>query len=305
MGFFKKFLNHATYCVLHTTFLKDIIIIYHGDCPDGFGGAWAAWKKFGDKAEYIPGYYNNTAPPDLHDKEIYFIDFVYPDEVTYKWLKNNKRVTVIDHHFSKEALAKQTKEYSFSLDHSGAVLAWKYFHPGKLVPKMLEYIEDRDLYKWELPYSRAIGIFIDSFPRDFKIWSKFIGELGSSSKFKKAVEKGEVIVKYEAELVGKLINEGAKLVNFEGHEVFVMNAPHEFASDIGSILSAKQGPFSIIWSEERDLIRVSLRAARDSKFDVSKLAAKYGGGGHKAASGFRLPAISLFPWHEKLLNKRR
>ena len=30
--------------------LKNIVVIYHADCRDGFGAAYAAWKKFGDRA---------------------------------------------------------------------------------------------------------------------------------------------------------------------------------------------------------------------------------------------------------------
>ena len=35
------------------------LIIYHDNCADGFGAAWAAYKKFGaDGAEYLPMNYN-------------------------------------------------------------------------------------------------------------------------------------------------------------------------------------------------------------------------------------------------------
>ena len=40
----------------------NISVLYHADCPDGFGGAYAAWKKFGDTAEYIPVKYGRTPP---------------------------------------------------------------------------------------------------------------------------------------------------------------------------------------------------------------------------------------------------
>ena len=34
--------------------LKDIVVIYHAHCQDGFGSAYAAYQKFGDTATYIP-----------------------------------------------------------------------------------------------------------------------------------------------------------------------------------------------------------------------------------------------------------
>src|SRR3989344_3757446 len=41
---------------------KKIAVLYHGGCPDGFGGAYAAWKKFGNMAEYIPLKHGKPAP---------------------------------------------------------------------------------------------------------------------------------------------------------------------------------------------------------------------------------------------------
>jgi len=45
--------------------LKEIVIIYHADCPDGFGAAYAAWKKFGDKASYLPCYMPAPVPDGI------------------------------------------------------------------------------------------------------------------------------------------------------------------------------------------------------------------------------------------------
>src|SRR3990167_11323403 len=56
---------------------KEIAVLYHGGCPDGFGGAYAAWKKFGDTAEYIPVKYGNTPPEGLAGREVYIVDFCY------------------------------------------------------------------------------------------------------------------------------------------------------------------------------------------------------------------------------------
>ena len=56
--------------------MKDIIVIYHGECSDGFGGAWAAWKKFGETVDYIGAHHGDEPPVGLVGKEIYFIDFI-------------------------------------------------------------------------------------------------------------------------------------------------------------------------------------------------------------------------------------
>ena len=141
--------------------MKDIVILYHAECPDGFGAAWAAHKKFGDKAEYIGVSHDEPVPSGLEGKEVYFVDFSYSEEIIKHLIKTNKRVTTIDHHFTREAATKMTQDYSYSTNNSGSVLTWRYFHKDKPVPKLLEYVEDRDLFKFALPDSRATCTFID------------------------------------------------------------------------------------------------------------------------------------------------
>ncbi len=277
--------------------MKDIIIIYHADCPDGFGGAWAAWKKFGDKAEYIPASYGEPVLEGLENKEIYFIDFMYDqyDERGIKELiKRNKRVTAIDHHVSKEKLIKLTREYSYDVNHSGSVLAWNYFHKDKPVPLLLKYIEGQDLWRFDLPDTIALVTYVDSLDFDFSVWEKLVEDIEDDKKRKKFIEKGELMLSYKDEMVKKIIEENEKLVEFEGHKILAMNASHEFASQIGHILYNKRPPMALTWIEDKNGVHVSLRS--DGSVDVAKIAEKYGGGGHKKSAGFTLPAINSFPW---------
>lgn len=274
--------------------MKQIVILYHAECPDGFGAAWATHKKFGDSADYIGVHHEAPIPEGLEDKEIYMIDFTYPAEITKELIKKNKRVTAIDHHASMQETIVLTRDYSYDNNHSGAVLAWKYFHGDKPVPKILEYVEDRDLYRFSLPDSRAICTFMNSFDYDFDVWNELAGNIEDMGKRADLVEKGNLIVKYEAELVRKTIEENARLVEFEGYKVYSVNAPHEFASDIGHILYKKNPPLAIIWREDRDKVSVSLRS--DGTADVNKIANKFGGGGHVKSAGFRVRTLGDLPW---------
>ena len=94
-----------------------------------------------------------------------------------------------------------------------------------------------------------------------------------------------------------MIEEGAVFVEFEGFKVYAINVPDMFASDIGNELALRTNSFGIVWSEDDKGIRVSLRSVKD--FDVSEIAKKYGGGGHKGAAGFKFDRQCNFPW-EKL-----
>ncbi|MDP2598223.1 MAG: DHHA1 domain-containing protein [Candidatus Liptonbacteria bacterium] len=273
--------------------MANIIVIYHGGCRDGFGGAWAARKKFGNKAEYIPAF-NRFAPPrEFKEKEIYLIDYTYNPDVVKRLIRNNIRVTAIDHHITAEKAVKMTRHYSFSLYNSGAVLAWKYFHPGKKIPTMLRIVEDSDLWKWEIRHAKEILAFIDLLKMDFASWNRIAKELESSKKRKWYAEKGKLVLRHEKYLLDEILP-GAELVKFEGRIGYAVNAPHHFVSDLGEVLAKRGRSFAVIWREQAGEIRISLRS--DGSVDVAKIAQKYNGGGHKRAAAFSFPVGKKFPW---------
>ncbi|OGY62989.1 MAG: hypothetical protein A2745_02755 [Candidatus Harrisonbacteria bacterium RIFCSPHIGHO2_01_FULL_44_13] len=272
--------------------MKNIIIIYHADCSDGFGGAYAAWKKFGDNATYIAGKHHELPLTNLKNKEIYFIDFIYLADALRLLMKNNRRVTAIDHHISAKALAKTTQYYSYALNHSGAVLAWQYFHPQKKVPQLLRYIEDTDLWKFKLPKTKEIFAYQNLFERNFKVWDKMICDFENAKKRQEVVKNGGLILKYEDILIKRLVS-NAETVEFVGHKTLAVNSP-VLMSQIGHELVKKMPPIGIIWNKKEGKIVVSLRS--DGKVNVAKIAERYGGGGHKAAAGFSLDAGKKMPW---------
>lgn len=53
---------------------------------------------------------------------------------------------------------------------SGAVLVWEWAH-RTAAPWLLQYVQDKDLHRWQLPESRAINAAIESYPFDFDVWS--------------------------------------------------------------------------------------------------------------------------------------
>ena len=273
---------------------KKIVVFYDGaDCPDGFSGAWAAWKKFGDKAKYIKAFHFIPAP-NLKYKEIYMIDFTYPEEVVRKMIKENKSVTSLDHHAPAEKTIILTKNYSYSTNHSGCVLAWRHFFPKKPIPALLKYVESGDLWRFNFPYAKEILMYLRFFDFDFKIWDKLAEELDNSQKRKECVKKGSTLLFYEDKIIKDIIKTHGELVVFEGRKILAVNSPRMFRSKIGMLVAKKMPPFGIVWSRKSGKIPVSLRSI--GKFDVSKIAQKFGGTGHKNAAGFTLNGDEKFPW---------
>ena len=77
---------------------EKIICIYHGNCADGFGAAWAVWKRF-PNAEFFPGVYGQN-PPDVSGKRVIMVDFSYKPSVLKEMAKKATSFLVLDHHKS-------------------------------------------------------------------------------------------------------------------------------------------------------------------------------------------------------------
>lgn len=261
---------------------KEIAVLYHADCPDGFGAAWAAWKKLGDSAAYIPVHHGNPPPDGLAGKEVYLLDFSYPEETFKALIARAKKVILIDHHKSAEPLVPLAAESLFDIEHSGAVLAWNYFHPGEDAPRLLKHVEDIDLWRFALSYTREISEALFLYDFDFAVWDKIVSDSGDDRAFQKYIDEGTVLLRKLEKVVAKIADR-AEEIEFEGYRCLMVNATLN-ASHLGNILVKKMPPIGIVWFRIGDRIAVSLRS--DGSVDVSELAQRYGGGGHKAAAGF-------------------
>jgi oligoribonuclease NrnB/cAMP/cGMP phosphodiesterase (DHH superfamily) len=277
---------------------KEIAVLYHGKCPDGFGGAYAAWKKFNDSAEYIPVKYGEPLPEGLEDKDIYIVDFCYEDPAILSVLKaHTKKVVVLDHHASSRENVESFPEHVFDNDRSGSTIAWTYFHPEAPMPNLLKYLEDGDLYKYSLPETRDVFSYLLVLPYDFQEWDSLVQTLEDDAARTEFLKKASIYSEY-FKLLGDLCVEGAKKVSFEGYECLFANSHPAMTmkSYVGNELAKKFPPFALVVSAHPEGFGVSIRG--NGSVDVSKIAEKYGGGGHHNAAGFLIPNNSEMPWKE-------
>lgn len=272
---------------------KEIAVLYHGGCPDGFGGAYSAWKKFGDTAEYIPVKYGLPIPEGLSGRKLYFIDFCYPKEIMAPLIAEAASVTVLDHHLGNKESVESMPEYVFDDQRSGATIAWSYFHPDTPVPVLLQYVQEGDLYTFRLPDSRAVLAYAYAQKFSFEEWDSLVNEFENEQSRERLIEKGKIYAEHFAILVEQIANK-AILVSFEGYECYLSNATDMFTSDVGNRLARIKPPFGIIAKLHGDTLNVSLRS--DESIDVSAIARKYGGNGHPHASAFRLKWGDPLPW---------
>ncbi len=267
----------------------DIVVIYHAKCSDGFAGAWVAYQKFGDSASYIPAEDRDHYHVNLDGKTVYIIDYSYPKDVLLDLEQKAKKLVIIDHHISARDNVTSINEHVFNNDHSAAYLAWEYFFPNEKIPKLIEYIEDGDLYRFSLLDAKSIIAYIHVSNFDFAVYSKIAKDLETEDGYLKILEQGTLLRSVHERQVEYFANK-AELVEFEGYTIYAVNANNIVASDLGHLLSSKHGPFALIFNYEKWGWKCSLRG--DGSVDVSAIAGKYGGGGHHNAAGFAVEALS-------------
>lgn len=268
---------------------KKTLLLYHANCPDGFGAAWAFWRKYGDSIKYIPVSHGKE-PPDVSGCKVFMVDFCYKREVLLKMNKSAKSIVVIDHHKSSMEDCGDIHFCNFDMNHSGAFLAWKYLFGEDSVPLLIRYIQDRDLWQWKLDSSEEILSAVDSFDRTFYTWDIINDDLNKigSDGWDKLFLMGQAILRYKNNLIHSMMK-NAHTLNILGKDVPSINIPF-FQSEIASKLS-EDVDYATAYYFDGSGYKFSLRS-KDYGEDVSLVAAKFGGGGHKNASGFRVKDIS-------------
>ncbi len=273
-------------------------VLYHAGCADGFGSAYAAWTVLRDEAEYLPVSYGYP-PPDLKDaRNIYLLDFAYPlEELEKLKAQASGEFVVIDHHKTNTHL--EDLDYAiYEQDRSGAVLAWDYFQEGdKPTPALLEYIEDRDLWKWNLEYSSEINAALQSYPKSFDVWIML--DTRMEMEIMGLIDEGQAILRFQNQLVESIVR-NAQPTDFYGYKGVPVVVTPILHSEVGHALLQKypDAPFSVTYRDtiqgKLDLkpVRTYSLRSEDSREDVSKIAKENGGGGHRNASGFETELTS-------------
>lgn len=256
------------------------IVIYHGgNCPDGFTAAWVAWKLYGDSADYLPAKYGDP-PPDVTDRHVRILDFSYPRATLLEMHAKATSLAVLDHHKTAEADLAGLDFCKFDMNRSGAGLAWDVLHADEPRPKLVDYVEDRDLWRFSLPDARAITAYVMATPKAFEAWSNLARLVEDGPG--RVAELGQAILRKIDEMIYTHACETIPRV-VAGHAVPVVNASTEFSEIAGKL--AEGALFSVAWFQRGDgKYQYSLRSRGD--FDVSEIAKLWGGGGHKNAAGF-------------------
>jgi oligoribonuclease NrnB/cAMP/cGMP phosphodiesterase (DHH superfamily) len=272
------------------------LVIYHGNCADGFSAAWCFWRKYHDGADYLAGVYQQT-PPDVTGRDVYLVDFSYKRAVVEQMLAQANSVCLIDHHktaiedlqplFMQDSWTGEPKQLAHftDLNRSGATLAWDYLFPGEDRPLLLGHVEDRDLWRFKLPGTREIQAFVFSHEYTFEQWDRLMN--ADQVELLKMTAAGAAIERKHHKDVAELVGVCKRRMVIGGHEVPVASLPYTLVSDAAHLMAQGQPFAACYWDTEEGRV-FGLRAADDG-VDVSEIAKEYGGGGHAKAAGFKVP----------------
>lgn len=263
------------------------LVIYHGNCADGFGAAWVFSRYGGKEYDFHAGVYQNQPPP-VEGRDVYLVDFSYKRAVVEAICEQASRVVLIDHHKTAiEDLAPLIEsrriEALVNLNKSGATLAWEWHHGHfeRGMPQLLRHIEDRDLWRFALPGTREIQANVFSHPYDFATWDALMEQSPES-----LIAEGRAIERKHHKDIAELLGVVTRRMVIGGYNVPIANLPYTLTSDAGHVLGKGEAFAGCYWDTPEGRV-FSLRST-DDQVDVSAVAKQYGGGGHRNASGFRV-----------------
>jgi nanoRNase/pAp phosphatase (c-di-AMP/oligoRNAs hydrolase) len=268
-----------------------IYVLFHANCFDGTGAKYAAWKHFGDRAQYIPVQYGQPFPeivPLAKESEVYIIDFSYSREVLEDVYDKVGTLVVLDHHKTAEEALKGLEYAKFDMAKSGAVMAWEYFHPGKPVPLLLLHVQDGDLWKFRLNRTKDVRAALPMLESSMERWDVLCNPKATNA-WEFFLDQGRTIVTNNDREVKFLANNRVTVLPYKGYKAGVYNTT-VLISEAGNTVCKERSndlDFSMSYFIDQDGTPVvSFRSIGD--MDVSVLAKELQGGGHKNAAGARV-----------------
>lgn len=301
------------------------VCLYHFPCDDGFAAAWVVRKRWPDVALFPVNYGLPLPDFDFANKNVLIVDFSLKAPALHELAGKARTVVILDHHKTAEADLQGFRKVRghdhrtiarlfigmgpesapgnvatiFDMERSGAALTWRFCFDGR-TPALISYVEDRDLWRFKMPDSRAVSLYLRSWPYDFDRWSIIAGTLDMATPTRPILGQDRQGLMDEARAIERFYD--AKIAEivptatlrsigpFDG--VPVAHAPYAFVSDVGHALlkAHPEAPFAAVIVDAHGARTFSLRS-EPSRQDVSEVARLFGGGGHRDAAGFRVPVV--------------
>lgn len=254
--------------------------------------------------DYIECNYTTVPIDNVQDGEkCFFVDYSFTKDtcdVLFKLLKKKCDITWIDHHKSSLELINEypvLKNIKGIRDkrYSGAALTYMFFtgKPFTEIPNFVKYVSDYDTWTFDLKDSLFFfyGLQTQEYGALSDIWDILLKEYKGKENtvLNSIIKEGEIIDKYVTFTNRELFRDIAFQSKFEDVPCWVIN------QNKGSLVfgdNFKDYPLAITFVFNGKEYVYSLYS-NNKDIDCSKIAEKYGGGGHKGAAGFRSKKLLL------------
>lgn len=267
------------------------LIIYHDNCMDGFAAAWIAKKKYPEAAIHAANY--GEPAPIVEGLDVLIVDFSYPRMQLLQMERDAQSLRVFDHHKTAAADLEGLDFCVFDMERSGAGITWDELFPEQgegpgARPWIVNYIEDRDLWRWRLSKSKEVNAYLSTVAKTIDAFNHVQRHVGLGE----AIDRGASI-RTRIDLYVAAMSEHAQYFAILGLGVGVpvINAlPWDISELLGSLASGNDSGVAMGWFVRGDgKVQCSLRSRGDT--DVSEFAKSKGGGGHAKAAGFELKDV--------------
>ena len=275
-----------------------VYCVYHHADMDGKCSGAIVRQRHPD-CVLVPMDYKDEFPECLKGvggDTIYIVDFSFDPEVM-ELLARNNRVIWLDHHKSAIEKARRTFPGLQRTDVAGCELTWEYLNTAVKPPAAVTLIGSYDSWRW-VRESEAVQDNVLAFmagceqyplwPDDPR-WARLLSKAFDAHL--DLLQEGRVIRRYVAEQDLRMCK-AAAYMDDDGWLVCNTNRASKTVFDAFIKERGYQPKGIRTWyrccSGE---IKVSLRSD-DPQVDCSVLASLHGGGGHRGAAGYTLPAIT-------------
>jgi len=262
-------------------------VFYHADLDGECSAAIVAYAGY-TRADFIEVNYDRDFPIDHveDDEDVVIVDF--STDAFGELLRRTSNVTWIDHHVSALSKYKDYSNLQGIRDGAKAAceLTWQYYFHGKVLPRVVELIADYDTWTFkhgEITRQVHEGMLLyDTRPLS-GCWSRWFVD-----GVREIRHDGEIALKYR-ERLNAMVAKNAYHIVWEGYDCICCNSPL-YGSNLFD--STDGGDILIVYRYGNGKWTVSLYAGH-SDVDVSQIAMRYGGGGHRGAAGFTCDNIDF------------
>ena len=270
--------------------VKRTLVVYHADCVDGFTAAWAVHQVEPDAAYHAARYGDEPSLDFFLDYDrVRIVDFSYSRELTERIHATGKDLRVFDHHKTAEENLRGLDYCVFDMERSGCGIVWDELvrpHLEQSIfseiprPWIIDYAEDRDLWRFALPSSREVNAFLRSTEMTFDNWDKLY-KMGKEEIIQHGIGSLAHIKAYVRAAV-----KHTQMVSMGGEVFPIVNITYESCSEVAQCLCQMYPEYNLAgyWFVRGDgNVQYGFRSIGD--FDVGEFARKFGGGGHKDSAG--------------------